>query len=159
MTGDTAPDRPFSLPFLGDVRVLDMSMLGPGALGGHLVDFGAEVIKVEAPSGDYIRSMTWPIIHDDHGANSLLHLHVNRGKKSVVLDLKSDEGRDAFSQLVASSDIVIEGMRPGFLDKIGFGFDALKELNPRIVVCSISGYGATGPYRNLPSHGVAYDAW
>lgn len=159
MTGDTTPDRPFSLPFLGDVRVLDMSMLGPGALGGHLVDFGAEVIKVEAPSGDYIRSMTWPIIHDDHGANSLLHLHVNRGKKSVVLDLKSDEGRDAFSQLVASSDIVIEGMRPGFLDKIGFGFDALKELNPRIVVCSISGYGATGPYRNLPSHGVAYDAW
>jgi crotonobetainyl-CoA:carnitine CoA-transferase CaiB-like acyl-CoA transferase len=145
--------------FLGDVRVLDMSMLGPGALGGHLVDFGAEVIKVEAPSGDYIRSMTWPIIHDDHGANSLLHLHVNRGKKSVVLDLKSDEGRDAFTGLAASSDVVIEGMRPGFLDKIGFGFDVLKELNPRIVVCSISGYGATGPYRNLPSHGVAYDAW
>lgn len=136
-----------------------MSMLGPGALGGHLVDFGAEVIKVEAPSGDYIRSMTWPIIHDAHGANSLLHLHVNRGKKSVVLDLKSDEGRDAFTRLAASSDVVVEGMRPGFLDKIGFGFDVLKELNPRIVVCSISGYGATGPYRNLPSHGVAYDAW
>jgi crotonobetainyl-CoA:carnitine CoA-transferase CaiB-like acyl-CoA transferase len=155
MTGGTTPGR----PFLGDVRVLDMSMLGPGALGGHLVDFGAEVIKVEAPSGDYIRSMTWPIIHDDHGANSLLHLHVNRGKKSVVLDLKADEGRGAFSELVASADVVIEGMRPGFLDKIGFGFDSLKELNPRIVVCSISGYGATGPYRNLPSHGVAYDAW
>ena len=103
--------------------------------------------------------MTWPIIHDDHGANSLLHLHVNRGKKSVVLDLKTDEGRDAFSKLVASSDVVIEGMRPGFLDKIGFGFEVLKELNQRIVVCSISGYGATGPYRNLPSHGVAYDAW
>jgi crotonobetainyl-CoA:carnitine CoA-transferase CaiB-like acyl-CoA transferase len=152
-------DMPATHGFLGDVRVLDMSMLGPGALGGHLVDFGAEVIKVEAPSGDYIRSMTWPIIHDDHGANSLLHLHVNRGKKSVVLDLKSDEGRDAFTGLAASSDVVIEGMRPGFLDKIGFGFDVLKELNPRIVVCSISGYGATGPYRNLPSHGVAYDAW
>ena len=145
--------------FLSDVRVLDVSMLGPGALGGHLVDFGAEVIKIESPSGDYIRSMTWPIIHDEHGANSLLHLHVNRGKKSVVLDLKSDADREKFAQLVATSDVVIEGMRPGFLDKIGFGFDELKQINPKIVVCSISGYGATGPYRNLPSHGVAYDAW
>ncbi|MBT5852088.1 MAG: CoA transferase, partial [Acidimicrobiaceae bacterium] len=145
--------------FLADVRVIDLSMLGPGALGGHLVDFGAEVIKVESPSGDYIRSMTWPIIHDEHGSNSLLHLHVNRGKKSLVLDLKSDEGRDALSELIRSADVVIEGMRPGFLDKIGFGPARLKELKPDIVVCSLSGYGATGPYRNLPSHGVAYDAW
>lgn len=145
--------------FLADVRVLDMSMLGPGALGGHLVDFGAEVIKVESPSGDYVRQMTWPIVHDDHGANSLMHLHLNRGKKSVVIDLKSDAGRDAFARLVESSDVVIEGMRPGFLDRIGFGFDRLVELNPKVVMCSLSGYGATGPYRDLPSHGVAYDAW
>ena len=145
--------------FLADVRVIDLSMLGPGALGGHLIDFGAEVIKVESPSGDYIRSMTWPIIHDEHGSNSLLHLHVNRGKKSLVLDLKSDAGRDALSELIRSADVVIEGMRPGFLDKIGFGPARLKELKPDIVVCSLSGYGATGPYRNLPSHGVAYDAW
>jgi crotonobetainyl-CoA:carnitine CoA-transferase CaiB-like acyl-CoA transferase len=145
--------------FLAGIRVLDLSMLGPGALGGHFVDFGAEVIKVEAPGGDYVRQMTWPIVHDEHGSNSLMHLHLNRGKKSVVLDLKSDEGRSAFAKLVESSDVVIEGMRPGFLDRIGFGFDRLKELNPSIVVCSLSGYGATGPYRDLPSHGVAYDAW
>jgi crotonobetainyl-CoA:carnitine CoA-transferase CaiB-like acyl-CoA transferase len=145
--------------FLAGVRVLDLSMLGPGALGGHFVDFGADVIKVEAPGGDYVRQMTWPIVHDDHGSNSLMHLHLNRGKRSVVLDLKSDADRERFAALVRTSDVVIEGMRPGFLEKIGFGFERLKELQPRIVVCSISGYGATGPYRNLPSHGVAYDAW
>lgn len=145
--------------FLDGVRVIDVSMLGPGALGGHLVDFGAEVIKIESPSGDYVRQMTWPIVHDDHGANSLMHLHINRGKKSVVLDLKTDGDRASFEKLVKSADVVIEGMRPGFLDKIGFGFDRLKELQPSIVVCSLSGYGATGPYRTMPSHGVAYDAW
>ena len=145
--------------FLAGVRVLDVSMLGPGALGGHFVDFGADVIKVEAPGGDYVREMTWPIVHDDHGANSLMHLHLNRGKRSVTLDLKSGEDRERFAALVRTSDVVIEGMRPGFLDRMEFGFDRLKEVQPRIVVCSISGYGATGPYRNLPSHGVAYDAW
>jgi crotonobetainyl-CoA:carnitine CoA-transferase CaiB-like acyl-CoA transferase len=144
---------------LTGVRVLDLSMLGPGALAGHFVDFGAEVIKIEAPGGDYVRQMTWPIVHDDHGSNSLMHLHLNRGKKSVVLDLKTESGTADFEKLVASADVVIEGMRPGFLDKIGFGFDRMRELNPRIVVCSLSGYGATGPYRDLPSHGVAYDAW
>ena len=145
--------------FLAGVRVLDLSMLGPGALGGHFVDFGADVIKVEAPAGDYVRQMTWPIVHDRHGSNSLMHLHLNRGKRSVVLDLKSDTDRDRFAALVRTCDVVIEGMRPGFLEKIGFGFDRLKELQPSVVVCSISGYGATGPYRDLPSHGVAYDAW
>lgn len=144
---------------LQGIRVLDLSMLGPGALGGHFVDFGAEVIKVEAPAGDYVRQMTWPIVHDEHGANSLLHLHLNRGKKSVIIDLKTDEGIEDFSRLVSTSDVVIEGMRPGFLDKRGFTFERLCELNPRIVVCSLSGYGATGPYRDLPSHGIAYDAW
>lgn len=145
--------------FLAGVRVLDVSMLGPGALGGHFVDFGAEVIKIEAPAGDYVRQMTWPIVHDEHGSNSLMHLHINRGKKSVVLDLKSDDGRADFEALVASADVVIEGMRPGFLDRIGFGFERLTELQPSIVMCTLSGYGATGPYKTMPSHGVAYDAW
>ena len=105
--------------------------------------------------------MTWPIIHEaaDDGRLSLLHLHVNRGKKSLVLDLKKPEAKQAFEELVKVSDVVIEAMRPGFLDKLGLGFERLKELNPRIVMCTISGYGATGPYRNLPSHGIAYDTW
>jgi crotonobetainyl-CoA:carnitine CoA-transferase CaiB-like acyl-CoA transferase len=145
---------------LEGVKVLDLSILGPGAVAGFLVDLGADVTKIESPAGDYVRQMTWPIINTrDEGPLSLMHLHLNRGKTFLTLDLKTDEGKDAFADLVAGADVVIEGMRPGFLDKIGFGFDRLKELNSKIVVCSISGYGATGPYRNLPSHGVAYDTW
>ncbi len=141
--------------FLSGVRVVECSLLGPAALGGHLVDFGAEVIKVEAPSGDYVRQMTWPIVQ----GTSLMHLHINRGKKSITLNMKSPDGKQVFEDLVRSADVVIEAMRPGFLDKMGFGFDRLKELKSNIVFCSISGYGATGPYRDLPSHGVAYDSW
>lgn len=144
---------------LDGVKVLDLSILGPGAVAGFLVDLGADVTKVEGPTGDYVRQMTWPIINTDDGPLSLMHLHLNRGKQFVTIDLKTDDGRATLATMVAESDVVIEGMRPGFLDKIGFGFDRLCELNTRIVVCSISGYGATGPYRNLPSHGVAYDAW
>jgi crotonobetainyl-CoA:carnitine CoA-transferase CaiB-like acyl-CoA transferase len=141
--------------FLEGVRVVECALLGPNALTAHLVDFGAEVIKIEAPGGDYVRQMTWPIIEGD----SLLHLHMNRGKDSLVLDLKVPEANAVFEELVRNSDVVVEGMRPGFLEKRGFGYERLKELNPAIVVCSISGYGATGPYRDLPSHGIAYDTW
>ncbi|HQV58038.1 MAG TPA: CoA transferase [Ilumatobacteraceae bacterium] len=145
---------------LEGVKVLDLSILGPGQVAGFLVDLGADVTKIEGPGGDYGRQMTWPIINTrDEGPLSLLHLHLNRGKKFVTVDLKTDEGKDTFAAMVAESDVVIEGMRPGFLDKVGFSFERLKELNPRIVVCSISGYGATGPYARLPSHGIAYDTW
>ena len=140
---------------LEGVRVVECSLLGPAAITSHLVDLGAEVIKIEAPNGDYVRQMTWPIVE----GTSLLHLHVNRGKKSLVLDLKQPEAKQTFEELVKVSDVVLEAMRPGFLDKMGLGFERLKELNPKIVMCTISGYGATGPYRNLPSHGIAYDTW
>src|SRR5690606_23469279 len=90
---------------------------------------------------------------------SLMHLHVNRGKRSIVLDLKSDEGREAFLRLADESDVVVEAMRPGALDRLGIGYDVVKERNPKVVFITISGYGATGPYKNLPSHGIAYDTW
>ena len=140
---------------LAGVRVLDLSLLGPAALAAHLVDFGAEVIKIEAPSGDYVRQMTWPIVE----GTSLMHLHINRGKESLVLDLKNPEALAVFEELIAKSDVIIEAMRPGFLDKRGFTHERLREINPAIVFCSISGYGATGPYRDLPAHGVAFDSW
>ena len=140
---------------LAGVRVLDLSLLGPAALASHLVDFGAEVIKIEAPSGDYVRDMTWPMVN----GVSLMHLHINRGKESLVLDLKQPAALAVFEELVAKSDVVIEAMRPGFLDKRGFTKQRLAEINPAIVFCSISGYGATGPYRDLPAHGVAFDSW
>ena len=140
---------------LAGVRVLDLSLLGPAALASHFVDFGAEVIKIEAPAGDYVREMTWPIVR----GVSLMHLHINRGKESLVLDLKNPEALAVFEELVATSDVIIEAMRPGFLDKRGFTRERLEAINPAIVFCSISGYGATGPYRDLPAHGIAFDSW
>ncbi len=130
-------------------------MLGPGAITTHLADLGADVIKVEPPTGDYIREMTWPIVE----GVSLMHLHISRGKKSIVLDLRTPEGADVFRDLVRNADAVVEAMRPGGLARRGLGYEDLKQINPKIVFCTITGYGMTGPYRDLPSHGIAYDAW
>jgi crotonobetainyl-CoA:carnitine CoA-transferase CaiB-like acyl-CoA transferase len=121
----------------------------------HLADLGAEVIKVEGPGGDYIREMTWPIVE----GVSLLHLHVSRGKRSLVLDLRKPEAVEVFRDLARRADVVIEAMRPGALARRGLGYEELRRLNPRIVFCTISGYGTTGPYKDLPSHGIAYDTW
>ena len=145
-----APSAP-----LAGLRVVEVSMLGPGNLTTHLADLGADVIKVEPPQGDYGRRMTWPIVE----GVSLLFLHISRGKRSVVLDLRTDEGRNAFLELVRDADAVVEAMRPGGLERRGLGFEQLKAVNPRIVFVTISGYGMTGPYRDMPSHGIAYDVW
>jgi crotonobetainyl-CoA:carnitine CoA-transferase CaiB-like acyl-CoA transferase len=140
---------------LAGVRVIESSLLGPGHVATFFADLGADVIKVESPAGDYIRQMTWPMIGDV----SLLHLHTHRGKRSVTLDLKSDEGTQLYKELVATADVVVEAMRPGTLAKLGLGYEELKAINPKIVFATLSGYGATGPYRDMPSHGIAYDTW
>jgi crotonobetainyl-CoA:carnitine CoA-transferase CaiB-like acyl-CoA transferase len=140
---------------LSGVRVIESSLLGPAAVGMHLADLGAEVIKVEGPGGDYVRKMAFPIID----GISLLHWHLNRGKRSLVLDLRSGEGVEIYLELVRRADAVVEAMRPGALERRGITYDRMREVNARIVFCSISGYGMTGPYKDLPSHGIAYDAW
>ncbi len=140
---------------LSDVRIIESSMLGPAAITTHLADMGAEIIKVESPSGDYIREMTWPIIE----GVSLMHLHINRGKRSLTLDLRNPEALEVYLELVRGADAVVEAMRPGALAKRGLSYERLREVNPKIVFCSISGYGATGPYRDLPAHGIAFDTW
>jgi crotonobetainyl-CoA:carnitine CoA-transferase CaiB-like acyl-CoA transferase len=140
---------------LAGVRVIESSLLGPGELTHFLADLGAEVIKVEPPQGDYIRRMTWPIVEGD----SLLHLHVHRGKRSITLDLRTPEGVEVYKDLVRGADAVVEAMRPGALAKRGLGYDDLRAVNPKIVFCTISGYGMTGPYRDLPAHGIAFDTW
>ena len=145
---------PNTAPLAG-VRIIECSILGPGALTTHLVDLGADVIKIEPLGGDYVRQMTWPIVN----GVSLMHLHINRGKRSMVVDLRTPEGVTIIKDLARDADAVIEGMRPGGLAKRGLGYDDLRAVNPRIVFCSISGYGTTGPYRDLPSHGIAFDAW
>ena len=140
---------------LAGIRVIESSLLGPAAITTHLADMGAEVIKVESPSGDYIREMTWPIIE----GTSLMHLHVNRGKQSLTLDLKLPAAVEIYRDLVRDADVVIEAMRPGALARLGLGYEDLRAVNPRIVFCTISGYGMTGPYKDMPSHGIAFDTW
>ena len=142
-------------PPLHGIRVIEASALGPAAITMPLVDLGAEVIKIEPPQGDYIREMTWPIVE----GVSLMHLHINRGKRSVVLDLRTDAGVATFRELAAGADVVVEAMRPGGLARRGLGFDDLVTVNPALVFCTISGYGMTGPYKDYPSHGIAYDTW
>ena len=143
-----------TMPLEG-VRIIEVSLLGAAAVTTSLADLGAEVIKVEPPGGDYGRSMTWPIVEGE----SLLSLHCNRGKQSIVLDLRTSKGADLFRDLVAAADVVVEAMRPGALERRGLGYEELKRINPRVVHIAMSGFGATGPYRDLPSHGIAFDAW
>ncbi len=142
-------------PPLHGLRIIECSALGPAAITTALVDLGADVIKIEPPAGDYIREMTWPIVE----GTSLMHLHLNRGKRSLVLDLRTEAGVAIFKELAQGADVVVEAMRPGSLARRGLGYDDLRPINPRLVFCSISGYGMTGPYREYPSHGVAYDTW
>ena len=142
-------------PPLAGVRVIESSLLGPGFLTTFLSDLGADVIKVEPPQGDYIRRMTWPIVN----GVSLLHLHTHRGKKSIVLNLREPEGVQLYLDLARTADAVVEAMRPGALERRGLGYEQLKEVNPQIVFATISGYGMTGPYKDMPSHGIAYDTW
>jgi crotonobetainyl-CoA:carnitine CoA-transferase CaiB-like acyl-CoA transferase len=142
-------------PPLHGLRIIECSALGPAQITTPLVDLGADVIKIEPPAGDYIRQMTWPIVE----GVSLMHLHLNRGKRSLVLDLRTDQGVAIMKELVLTADAVVEAMRPGSLARRGVGFDDLRVINPKIVFCTISGYGMTGPYRDFPSHGVAYDVW
>jgi len=144
-----------SSQLLAGVRIIESSLLGPGHLATFFADLGADVIKVEPPAGDYIRQMTWPIVE----GVSLLHLHTHRGKRSVTLNLKTDEGVQLYKDLVATADVVVEAMRPGSLAKLGLGYEELKKVNPRIVFATLSGYGATGPYKDMPSHGIAFDTW
>jgi crotonobetainyl-CoA:carnitine CoA-transferase CaiB-like acyl-CoA transferase len=145
---------PVRAPLAG-LRVVEVSMLGPAAITTALVDLGADVVKVEPPAGDYVRQMTWPIVE----GISLMHLHINRGKRSITLDLRNDEAKQVFRDLAARADVVVEAMRPGALHRLGLGPAVLREFNEKLVFTTISGYGATGPYRDYPSHGIAYDTW
>ena len=137
------------------LRFLDLSRLLPGPYCSLLfADLGAEVIKVEEPGrGDYARR-TPPFWGDsDVGAYFLL---LNRNKKSMSIDLKAEAGKAVFRRLVRTADVLLESFRPGVMDRLGLGWEALRAENPRLVYCAISGYGQDGPYRNLVGHDVNY---
>lgn len=129
---------------LGDIRVLELSnfMAGPYC-GMLLADMGADVIKVENPAGGDFTRLAGPFMDGESAG----FLAVNRNKRSIALDLKSERGRAIFVDLVRTADVVIENLRPGTLDDLGIGYGALNEINPAIIVSSTSGFGQTGPYR------------
>ena len=140
---------------LAGIRVLDFTrvLAGPAA-SLALADLGAEVIKVEPPgTGDETR--TFPPIRD---GESHYFLGVNRGKRSIVLDLKSAEGLAVARDLAAKCDIVVENYRPGVMDRLGLGYEALSADNPGLIYCAISGYGMTGPLRDRPSFDIVLQA-
>ena len=146
-----------SLPLEG-VRVLDLSRLLPGGFCSLLLaDFGADVLKVEDTGmGDYIRLSPPYIDGADDSAKSALFLSLNRNKRSIRLDLKSEGGREALLRLVREYDVVLESFRPGVLDRLGVGYERMREENPGIVYCAISGYGQTGPKREAAGHDMNY---
>ena len=150
---------------LEGVRVLDMSRLLPGPfLTMILADLGADVIKIEDPhAGDYMREVPPDMggvpmseLVPGKGGISGRFLAVNRGKRSAVLDLKTAPGHAAMLRLVAGADVVVESFRPGVMDKLGLGYAALAAANPKIVLCSISGFGQTGPYVHRAGHDIGY---
>jgi alpha-methylacyl-CoA racemase len=140
---------------LQGIRVLDLSRLLPGPfMTMVLADMGADVVKVEDPKlGDYLRAFP-PAKHGMSGR----FLAVNRGKRSIALDLKAPVARDALLAMVERADVVVESFRPGVLAKLGLGYDVLAARNPKIILCSISGYGQTGPYTHRAGHDLDYIA-
>jgi len=140
---------------LQGIRVLDLTRLLPGAFCTLLLaDMGADVVKVEVPgTGDYMR--WYPPLRD---GQSVLFNALNRNKRSLTLNLKSEIGRELFLDLAAHADVVVEGNRPGVMDRLGLGWSVLRERNQSLVMCSITGYGQDGPYSLRAGHDLNYMA-
>lgn len=138
---------------LDGIRVLDLTRLLPGPFCTQLLaDLGAEVIKVEAPGeGDYARAHRTSI--NGYGSTFLM---LNRNKKSITLNLKAKPGIQIFRRLAGNADLVVEGFRPGVVDRLGISYKALKRDNPKLLYCSLSGYGQDGPYAGLAGHDINY---
>jgi len=143
--------------FLNGVRVIDLSQYIPGPFATRqLSDLGADVIKVEPPAGDPMRQF---MRQDDPGVQpSSIYRHLNRGKRIVNLDLKSDDGKRVLTRLIADADILLESFRPGVLARLGFDRESLDKISPRLILCSLSGYGQNGPYRLRAGHDVNYNS-
>lgn len=144
---------------LDGIKVLDFSQAMAGPTCGMLLgDFGAEVIKLEPPDGESSRKWGSARVGDGDQFSGL-YLALNRNKSSVVLDLKSDEGKDAIRSLIREADVILENFRPGVADRLGFGYKEAVAIKPDIVYCSISGFGQDGPLRNRPGFDMLLQAY
>ncbi|MDM0074502.1 CaiB/BaiF CoA-transferase family protein [Variovorax sp. J2P1-59] len=155
MNEESAPTLPLTPAALKGLRVIEMGQLIAGPFAGKtLGEFGADVIKIEAPgTGDPLRN--WRLIKE---GTSVWWQVQSRNKRSIALDLRSPEGQDIARKLIAEADVLIENFRPGTLEGWGMGYDVLSKLNPGLVMLRISGYGQTGPYRDLPGFGAIGEA-
>jgi alpha-methylacyl-CoA racemase len=146
-----------TLPLEG-VRVLDLSRLLPGGFCSLLLaDFGAEVLKVEDTGmGDYVRWAPPYYEGAEDSAKSALFLALNRNKRSIRVNLKAQEGKEVLTRLAQEYDVLLESFRPGVLDRLGVGYEALRERNPGLVYCAITGYGQDSPYRDRSGHDMNY---
>ena len=137
---------------LHGVRVLDLSRMYPGAFCTLLLaDLGAEIVKIEAPGfGDGMRALSFGT------SFNAAHTALNRGKRSLVLDLRKPEGGDVLRRLVADADVVVESHKPGALDAMGLGYDAMRAINPGLVWCSLTGFGSDGPNAEAAGHDITY---
>src|SRR3989441_1878558 len=138
---------------LSGIRVLDLTRLLPGPVATlHLADMGADVVKIEdTETGDYARAMG-----PARGRSSVFFQLVNRNKGAIRLDLKQPQGREVLLRLARKADVIVEGFRPGVMAKLGAGYDDLAAVNPRLVYCSITGYGQDGPYADRAGHDINY---
>ena len=140
------------MTLLSGIRVLDLSLQLPGPLCTMMMaDYGADVVKIDEPS-PRVRN---PFATEDPGTGPV-DRYLNRGKRSATINLKSEEGKAIFLRLAATADVVVEGFRPGVVSRLGIDYDATSAVNPKIVYCSISGFGQDGPMRDVPGHDVNY---
>ena len=137
---------------LEKIRVLDLAPLAPGSFCTMILgDFGAEVLKVEAPGGQLGRELK-----GEESRKEAAYFPLDRNKKSMVLNLKAQSGREVLHRLAKQVDVIVEGFRPGVVKRLGIDYETISKINPKVVYCSLSGYGQYGPYRDFPGHDINY---
>lgn len=137
---------------LEGIKLLDLTWQGPGPLGTMILgDLGAEIIRIGAPEAAGARQSSRKA-----GKGEVAYQASQRNKKSLLLNLKSEEGRRIFYRLAEETDVIVEGFRPGVAERLGIDYPTISKINPKVVYCSITGYGQDGPYRDLPGHDINY---
>jgi alpha-methylacyl-CoA racemase len=143
---------------LEGVKILDLSVLVPGAFCTMLLgDLGADVLKIEAPRENELRSSS-RVVPKEEQRKAAAHYALDRNKKSIMVNLKSEAGREIFYHLSQNADVIVEGFRPGVAERLKIDYETVSNLNPKIIYCSLSGYGQDGPYRAFPGHDINYIA-
>ena len=134
---------------LDGIKILELARVAPGELCTMmLADMGADVLKIETPE-------KWPA-PDAEAARRAAFAFVNRNKRSLALNLKAPDGQAIFKRLASTADVIVEGFRPGVMKRLGADYETIKAQNPRIIYCSLSGFGQDGPYRDYPAHDMNY---